>query len=262
MTDVRRVVRTRTRAVLRPMARSILERRARDVTTECSRQSSVVIAPHPDDEVLGCGAAILAKTAAATPVRIVFVTDGTASRHPARLSPTAIGRLRRLEATAAAAALGVSAEDVTFLGMPDGALRGVTGDLITELRSLLRQWRPDTVLVTSDLDAHDDHHATCVAATRAASDVGVPLWEYPIWFWTSFPLPHPPQPSGTLRALLRRPLVRVDAAPYLDRKQQAFDAYASRQALGPLLLRSCFRSSELYLERTPQFHGREVIHAP
>jgi len=54
---------------------------ARDDTATSAARSALVLAPHPDDETLGCGATILRKRAAGTPVHVLIVTDGEPTAH-------------------------------------------------------------------------------------------------------------------------------------------------------------------------------------
>jgi LmbE family N-acetylglucosaminyl deacetylase len=89
----------------------------------------LVLAPHPDDETLGCGGVLHDAVRAGIPVHVVFLTNGDANelsflvweRHPVVTSKGAIdmGRLRAEEARRAARALGLPADAVTFLGYPD-----------------------------------------------------------------------------------------------------------------------------------------------
>ncbi len=89
----------------------------------------LVLAPHPDDEVLGCGGIIEQAMAMKLPVRIVFLTYGdfyewSFIRYEKRpvLTPRGIkgmGEIRHGEALAADSLLGVPAADLTFLGYPD-----------------------------------------------------------------------------------------------------------------------------------------------
>jgi LmbE family N-acetylglucosaminyl deacetylase len=89
----------------------------------------LVLAPHPDDEVLGTGGVLREAVSRELPVRVVFLTHGDSNewsflayrKRPVFL-PRAVlrmGTLRQEEAFAAAAALGVPPWDLTFLGYPD-----------------------------------------------------------------------------------------------------------------------------------------------
>ncbi len=89
----------------------------------------LVLAPHPDDEVLGCGGIIQQALHLNLPVRVVFLTNGDNNqwsfliyrKHPVIFSGAAesMGRVRQAEAVAAAGALGLGAQQLTFLGYPD-----------------------------------------------------------------------------------------------------------------------------------------------
>lgn len=89
----------------------------------------LVLAPHPDDEVLGAGGVLREATRRHLPVRVVFLTSGDSNewsflafRHHPVVMPhaaVAMGKLREQEALAADASLGLAAADVTFLGYPD-----------------------------------------------------------------------------------------------------------------------------------------------
>jgi LmbE family N-acetylglucosaminyl deacetylase len=92
----------------------------------------MIIAPHPDDETLGCGGWIYAASQNGAVIRIVFLTDGDAfrlaavtaeRRLPSHAACRALGTRRRGEAVAAAATLGVPSSSLHFLGYPD---RGLT----------------------------------------------------------------------------------------------------------------------------------------
>jgi LmbE family N-acetylglucosaminyl deacetylase len=94
----------------------------------------VVVAPHPDDEVLGAGGAIQQALAVGADVRVIYLTNGDHNQiafklynHSLFLRPRqylAFGERRRAEATAAVASLGLSADHLVFLGYPDwGTLR-------------------------------------------------------------------------------------------------------------------------------------------
>jgi LmbE family N-acetylglucosaminyl deacetylase len=89
----------------------------------------LILAPHPDDEVLGTGGIIQEAIKLNLPLRIVFLTYGDSNewsfllyrRHPVLLPKGArnMGLVRHDEALEAAKALGVSTQQPTFLGYPD-----------------------------------------------------------------------------------------------------------------------------------------------
>jgi LmbE family N-acetylglucosaminyl deacetylase len=94
----------------------------------------LIVAPHPDDEVLGAGGLIQQANAAGAAVHIVYLTNGDHNQIAFKLyrlrlhfSPSqylAFGEMREREATAAMNVLGVGREQLTFLGYPDyGTLR-------------------------------------------------------------------------------------------------------------------------------------------
>src|SRR5690242_4645032 len=87
----------------------------------------LVLAPHPDDESLGCGGLIAACCARGQDVYVVILTDGAGSHPHSRDYPAArLSRLREEEARAAVAALGLADDRISFFGLPDGRapLRG------------------------------------------------------------------------------------------------------------------------------------------
>jgi LmbE family N-acetylglucosaminyl deacetylase len=89
----------------------------------------LILAPHPDDEVLGCAGVVQAALRQKRPVRIVYFTNGDNNewafllyrRHPVLIPAAmrAMGEMRRTEALAAGRALGISPKDQVFLGYPD-----------------------------------------------------------------------------------------------------------------------------------------------
>ncbi len=117
---------------------------------------ALVLAPHPDDEVLGCGGALCRHTRAGDPVRIVFLTDGRHGHGPGPCDEAALIATRRREATAAAAALGV--HDLVFWDAADRALGRDTGAR-DRLGELLEQYKPDLIYCPSPLEHHPDHRA-------------------------------------------------------------------------------------------------------
>jgi len=161
----------------------------------------LIVAPHPDDEVLACGGLIQQALALGDSVWVVYVTAGDGSWPPAwRVTGNLfsepedyleLGRARMEEAQAGAKTLGLDSTRLTFLGYPDADLvrlwqddwytpsrsshTGATADpygrsgheytgtsLLGDLVSLLKTMRPDLVFAPHPLDAHPDHWSTAM----------------------------------------------------------------------------------------------------
>jgi LmbE family N-acetylglucosaminyl deacetylase len=227
---------------------------ARDITEDTSRRSALVLAPHADDETIACGATIARKVAAGSPVHVVVAADG----HDA---------LRRAECREACRRLGLDDQDVTFLGLPDGALGENPEALDAQLLSILDAFRPDDVFAPSGIDAHPDHRSLAAAVERLGPGAlrHSRIFGYPVWFWNRWAWVDRATPRWRQTAqLIWRPLadaatVRtriVRTAPFAEVKLYALDAHRSQvdekfagpgqKALDPEWLAMFLGSEELF----------------
>lgn len=151
----------------------------------------LVVAPHPDDETLGCGGLIARQLQAGAPVHVVFVTDGEASHgnHPI-LTPAAVGERRRAEALAALGKLGAADPLAisTFLTAPDGALNRLssaeTRRVVEALQRTVAAIRPDYMCVPYRHGGSSEHSAVfALTETVYAESRDAVLLEYPVWAW-------------------------------------------------------------------------------
>ena len=136
----------------------------------------VVVAPHPDDEVLAVGGWMRALARAGCAIEVVAVTDGEAS-HPGPADQ--LVETRAGERAEALIRLGVDAA-VTRLRCPDGAVSREV-DLDRRLEPLVAG--ASLVLAPWDHDGHPDHDATGAAARAACLATGTPAFSYPVWAW-------------------------------------------------------------------------------
>ena len=133
-----------------------------DRTERVTAASALVVAPHPDDQVLGCGGLAAALAAAGAAVRVLFLTDGGGDEEgEARREYVA---RRRGEAAAVADLLGFSG--VEHLGLPDGRLADHLDAAAAAVRRALVAQRPELLLVPSPLEASRDHRAAFAAVHR------------------------------------------------------------------------------------------------
>jgi LmbE family N-acetylglucosaminyl deacetylase len=122
-------------------------------------QRVLVVAPHPDDEVAGCGGTIALHRAAGDQVSVLHVTDGRRSRSLG-LPPDEVATHRRAEARAAIAVLGISGWE--WLGLREG--EWADADLAEPLARLLRELEPHTVYLPSRIDFHPEHYRVAKVA--------------------------------------------------------------------------------------------------
>jgi len=125
--------------------------------------SVLVVAPHYDDEVLGCGGLLAQLAAAGAVVRVLFLTDGGGGRE-AVADRESYRRRRRQEAVAAVAVLGAAGCD--HLDLPDGALEQALEEAAAGLRRALLSQRPELLLCPSPLEVSADHRAAFAAVHR------------------------------------------------------------------------------------------------
>lgn len=123
----------------------------------------LVLAPHPDDEVFGCGGTLALHVQQGAQVRVLLMSSGALGGEPA---------IRELESARAAQVLGCPAPE--FWRLPDRGL--VYGeDLVEQLRAEMDAWAPDRVYVTSLWEVHPDHRGLALAALEAARRCVHPL---------------------------------------------------------------------------------------
>lgn len=145
---------------------------------------AVIVAPHPDDEVLGCGGLMQLLAAAGRPMQLISVTDGSAS-HPGstRWPVDRLSVVRPQE----------SAEALRRLGLPMHSLKWLRGGFTDTQVALQEQalsefiqsylHANDVLFTTWREDGHSDHEAVGRASVEAARRVGAVCHELPVWTW-------------------------------------------------------------------------------
>ena len=118
----------------------------------------LVIAAHPDDEVLGCGATMSKYSRQGVQFMVLFIAEGSSCRYadPACVDSIAAIALRTLQAVKALDLLGIQVYH--FNDLPCGRLDQVPIIEINKtIEQAIRMFDPDTVLTHSALDANNDH---------------------------------------------------------------------------------------------------------
>jgi LmbE family N-acetylglucosaminyl deacetylase len=127
----------------------------------------MVVAPHPDDDVIACGGSIAKHAQAGNQVTILYMTSGDAGG--IQYGKEELGLKRESEARQAASLLGV--KNLSFLRIPDGYIEFNQENLIN-ITSLIRRMKPHTIYIPHGRDGCRDHRIThellCEACKRAA----------------------------------------------------------------------------------------------
>ena len=184
---LKRLLRRTAHAVMR----SILRTRATACPTDTAG-ITLVIAPHQDDDVFGCGGLIALRRLAGREVHVVYLTDGSASHpgHPT-LTMEMLATQRAAEARAALRMLGVESTAIHFLGARDGTLNRLAAKdaatLSESLEKLLRELRPEEIFLPAGDDGSSEHEAAFRIFTHAhaASGIHARVREFAIWSWWS-----------------------------------------------------------------------------
>ena len=195
-----------------------------DVRTITGRRPILVLAPHADDESLGCGGLIAQACAAGHEVHVAILTDGTLS-HPGSPSypPARLKALREAETREAVAALGLPPGRLLFLEYKDGSAprRGRPLRAAAErLADILRQRGVGHLFASWRHDPHPDHVAAHRIAAAACRTTGAHHLSYAVWGWTL-----------SRRVWLPRTLptgFRLDVTASLPVKRQAISCHRSQ----------------------------------
>ena len=186
------------------------------------RRRILVLAPHMDDEVFGCGGTLALAVAARSEVRVAFITDGSRGYDPSRAASLApqeraaferdLVETRKAEARRAGSMLGYS--EPVFLDLPDGRAGKAKGGA-ERLARVITELSPEVVFLPFPADSHPDHRATNLLFAEAAATAGlgpmVQCWGYEIWT---------PLVANTF----------VDITTVMERKRVAMAAYESQRA--------------------------------
>lgn len=141
----------------------------------------VVVAPHPDDEVLGAGGLLGQMAAEGVETMVVAVTDGESSHRTECASGHDLAAVRAIERLTALHRLGCGSTYVQRLRLVDGSVAERVEYLTDVLSCLLRP--SDLCLAPWRSDGHPDHDATGLAAVAAARSTRSALLEYLVWAW-------------------------------------------------------------------------------
>ncbi len=188
----------------------------------------LVIAAHPDDEVLGCGGTI-ARLSREREVRIVILGEGVSSRY-GRREQVAEAELERLKQDASAAAAALGAKSVEFGGLPDNRFDELPLlEVVKRIEALLDELAPETIFTHHPGDLNVDHVVTFRAVLTATRPTGTrvvrDLYAFEVLSSTEWAFQRIEPPF--------RPSVFIDISDFIETKVRAMETYASEARPAP-----------------------------
>jgi LmbE family N-acetylglucosaminyl deacetylase len=193
-------------------------------------QSVLVVAAHPDDEVLGCGGTIARHAENGDQVHVLIAAEGVTSRQPQRDRDQATYELASLAQVAQHVGTILGAQSVELLNLPDNRLDTLDRlDLIKQVEERIRHHRPEVVYVHHAGDVNVDHrrlHEAVVTACR-------PIPGQQVHRLLSFEVASSTEWQAPGSAPTFKPNWFVDISVQWPRKREALSAYASEMRSWP-----------------------------
>lgn len=212
---------------LKTFRRSLIARvcRGTAMPVNITGASTVIIAPHPDDETFACGGLIAHKKHLGAAVQVLFLSRGEgAHRNCCATSEQTIGDARRRLAEEACSHIGLQPGDLLWCDFLDGAIPGKTDPLFAEaasrLSKILCDCTPTEVFTPLLQDCWSDHRRATelVLAATALAQCTIKMYFYPVWMWRNLRL----RDLGQLKGWQA---LRLDIRPVRENKQAAIRQY-------------------------------------
>ncbi len=196
--------------------------------------TTLVIAPHPDDEMLRCGGAIALLRLMGYRVHVMVLSDGFKTLpHAEKYSRHKSRGLRQNESIRALSLLGVSHDFITFLNLNDSLIpgKGQAGfdELVRLFRNKVNDLLPDTILTPWRRDIHTDHRAAWQITHQAVDEErrgDIHLVEYSTRALNGDNAHHMPTIAEV------NPW-RLDTRPVIEQKLAALSVYQSQNSYRP-----------------------------
>jgi LmbE family N-acetylglucosaminyl deacetylase len=146
-------------------------------TWQPDKLPTIVLTPHPDDEILGAGGLIADLQSSSIPVHIIAVTDG----EKAYQNIEDLGKIRQSEQERALATLGINSKNITRLRYIDSNIAASEFAIEQYLLSIIK--KPVNLIAPWKNDFHPDHESVGRVAERVALKTQSTLISYFFWTW-------------------------------------------------------------------------------
>lgn len=206
----------------------------------------LIISPHPDDEILGCGGIIAAQNKRGKSVSIIFMTKGENVNE--NIVKEIIVEERNKLTRKALSSVGHNIEKCYFLDYPDGGV-SYNHPETNKLNLLIKQIKPQVIYVPNLNDGWNDHVQANQIVHSLIKNTTIQLYEYCVWFWYTMPF------KTVFSIDWHQSLIFKMKRDEQKRKKRAIEIYMEAKDLEgrpysgnlpKVLLKSCSWKSELY----------------
>ena len=148
------------------------------------KEKILIIAPHPDDEVLGCSGLIQRLLSEGKRVDVVILSGGGKSHAGCcSIEESTLIESRRNLSRRAVKVLGLPLEHLHFLDYPDGSIAFDCAET-EKLKTLIDRLSPKTIFIPHKGEGWSDHLAAGeIVKNLIGKDSEIELYEYCVWFW-------------------------------------------------------------------------------
>lgn len=171
--------------------------------TDMSHLDALIIAPHPDDESIGCGGSIIKHVNSGSSVKVIFITDGDKGDFEGRFGDDYVS-IRRQCAMKAMDVLGV--KDYEFWGYRDREIEPVKEEITERLRLTVKKFSPSIIYAPSSHEIHPDHRVMNGIGLRIQNESGIDILFYEV-------------------TIALYPNILVDITDEMEKKREAIKSY-------------------------------------
>ena len=195
----------------------------------------LVVAAHPDDEILGCGATIAKHVDCGDKVEVLIMAEGYTSRQQQRDQSGASNQLSNLKSACIRACQILGVTDVNFAGFPDNRMDSVDLlDVVKVVESYIDKIKPSFVYTHFSNDLNIDHRIVFQSVLTACR----PTQDNPVTSLLSFEIQSSTEWQSSITGNFFAPNYYVNIQNYLDLKLKALGIYQSEMRAWPHLGRS------------------------
>lgn len=184
---------------------------------------ALIIAPHPDDEVFGCGGLITSLVEKSKDIYILILTKGEAShRRCCHMNEELLKKVRVSLCYKALKNLGLKKDYIYFFSLPDGDLSRTKNDpsIWNDIKFLIKKLNIDSVFCPHPYENSPDHESVTYLVSRAIEHLPLEQYYYCVWTWHHMP------PFKIISLYLKyRHSLRLNIKPYVNKKVNAINQY-------------------------------------